>query len=105
MLAVPHTIPERLGWPADLSELQIQCCVAQRRVITVNRQPKRSNAPANARVQTPRGRRAPNASNTKNHERYMALANEAAARGDAIEAANLYQHAEHYFRQMREKSP
>ncbi len=35
----------------------------------------------------------------------MALANEAAARGDAIEAANLYQHAEHYFRQMREKSP
>jgi hypothetical protein len=104
MLAVPDTIPERLGWPADLSELQIQCCLAQRRVIPVNRQPKRSNAPANPTVQT-RDRRAPGASNTKNHERYMAPANEAAARGDAIEAENLYQHAEHYFRQMREKSP
>jgi Domain of unknown function (DUF4167) len=46
----------------------------------------------------------PGASNNKNHERYMALAREAAARGDTIEAENLYQHAEHYFRQMREKS-
>jgi hypothetical protein len=34
----------------------------------------------------------------------MALTREAAARGDMIEAENLYQHAEHYFRQMRETS-
>jgi hypothetical protein len=32
------------------------------------------------------------------------LTREAAARGDMIEAENLYQHAEHYFRQMRETS-
>jgi len=44
------------------------------------------------------------ASDNKNHEGYMELAREAAARGDTIEAESLYQHAEHYFRQMREKS-
>ena len=57
-----------------------------------------------ARVQN-RGQRAPGASNNTNHERYMALAREAAARGDTIEAENLYRHAEHYLRQMREKNP
>ena len=51
-----------------------------------------------------RAQRTPGASNNKNHERYMALARDAAARGDTIEAENLYQHAEHYFREMREKS-
>jgi len=33
----------------------------------------------------------------KNYERYLALARDAA---DLIEAKNLYQHAEHCFRQM-----
>ena len=58
-----------------------------------------NRARAQNRNQRPRG-----ASNSKSHERYMALAREAAARGDTIEAENLYQHAEHYFRQMRETS-
>jgi hypothetical protein len=57
--------------------------------------------PASAQNRT---QRTPGASNNKNHERYMALAREAAARGDTIEAENLYQHAEHYFREMREKN-
>ena len=35
------------------------------------------------------------------HERYLALAREAAARGDTVEAENLYQHAEHFFRVSR----
>jgi hypothetical protein len=33
-------------------------------------------------------------------ERYIALAREAATSGDRINAENLYQHAEHYFRIM-----
>ena len=37
-----------------------------------------------------------------NYARYMALAKEAASKGDTIEAENCYQHAEHYFRTMRE---
>jgi hypothetical protein len=38
----------------------------------------------------------------RSYERYVALARAAAASGDLIEAENLYQHAEHYFRLMRE---
>jgi hypothetical protein len=37
-----------------------------------------------------------------NYERYTSLAKDAARRGETIEAENLYQHAEHYFRVMRE---
>jgi multidrug resistance efflux pump len=38
-----------------------------------------------------------------NYERYTNLAKDAARRGEIIEAENLYQHAEHYFRTMREQ--
>jgi hypothetical protein len=38
-----------------------------------------------------------------NYERYTDLAKDAARRGETIEAENLYQHAEHYFRVMREQ--
>jgi hypothetical protein len=34
------------------------------------------------------------------HERYLALAQAQARSGNAIEAENYYQHAEHYFRSM-----
>jgi hypothetical protein len=37
-----------------------------------------------------------------NYESYTNLAKDA-ARGETIEAENLYQHAEHYFRVMREQ--
>jgi hypothetical protein len=33
----------------------------------------------------------------------MTMAQDAAKRGDIIEAENLYQHAEHYFRVLREQ--
>lgn len=36
----------------------------------------------------------------RNYERYVALAREAAVRGDDVEVQNCYQHAEHYFRTM-----
>lgn len=39
----------------------------------------------------------------RNYERYMALAREATANGDIVEAENCYQHAEHYFRVTRER--
>jgi len=37
-----------------------------------------------------------------NYERYTAMAKDAARRGDVVEAENCYQHAEHYFRVMKE---
>ena len=40
----------------------------------------------------------------RNYERYLALAREAALKGDIIEAENCHQHAEHYFRVMRERT-
>ncbi len=38
----------------------------------------------------------------RNYERYIELAQAAISAGDAIEGENLYQHAEHYFRTMKE---
>jgi hypothetical protein len=40
----------------------------------------------------------------RNYERYIALAREATLRGDEIEAENCNQHAEHYFRVMRDRA-
>jgi hypothetical protein len=40
----------------------------------------------------------------RNYERYIALARAASLAGDAIEMENFYQHAEHYFRVMREQT-
>jgi Domain of unknown function (DUF4167) len=38
-----------------------------------------------------------------NYDRYTTMAKDAARRGDAVEAENYYQHAEHYFRLMKEQ--
>jgi hypothetical protein len=40
----------------------------------------------------------------RNYERYLALAREATLNGDTVEAENFDQHAEHYFRVMRERA-
>jgi hypothetical protein len=40
----------------------------------------------------------------RNYERYLALARDATVNGDLVEAENFYQHAEHYFRVMRERA-
>jgi Domain of unknown function (DUF4167) len=39
----------------------------------------------------------------RNYDRYIALAKEASSSGDMIEMENCYQHAEHYFRVMRQQ--
>lgn len=36
------------------------------------------------------------------YERYIALANQSAKGGDPIETESLYQHADHYFRMLKE---
>jgi hypothetical protein len=51
-------------------------------------QPKGGTSPADAKRQ---------------YERYLALARAALMNGDAVEAQNFYQHAEHFFRTMREQ--
>jgi hypothetical protein len=38
----------------------------------------------------------------RNYERYLALARAEALTGDRIVAENFFQHAEHYFRAMRQ---
>jgi hypothetical protein len=38
------------------------------------------------------------------YERYLALARAARSTGDATEIENYYQHAEHYFRLMKEQA-
>jgi hypothetical protein len=38
----------------------------------------------------------------QSRERYLALAEAAASSGDAIQAENYYQHAEHYLRLMQQ---
>jgi hypothetical protein len=40
----------------------------------------------------------------RNYERYLALAREAATAGDAVQTEHWHQHAEHYFRMMRERT-
>lgn len=37
-----------------------------------------------------------------NYERYIALARESVSVGDAVETENWLQHAEHYYRMMRD---
>jgi hypothetical protein len=61
-------------------------------------QPARRNKPSGfPRLQ------AGNAQNAqRNYERYLALARTEALAGDRIMAENYFQHAEHYFRSMRE---
>jgi hypothetical protein len=39
----------------------------------------------------------------RHYERYLALAREAASEGDTVKTEHWYQHAEHYFRMMKEQ--
>jgi Domain of unknown function (DUF4167) len=60
---------------------------------------KRSSSLSNR----PRAGRAGSASAKQTYERYMTLGSAAASNGDTIESENFHQHAEHYFRLMREQ--
>jgi hypothetical protein len=66
-----------------------------------NRRPSHSAGAGNSGPG--RGPRPNNATGNpqRNYERYIALARAAIVNGDAVEAENCYQHAEHYFRVLR----
>ena len=55
------------------------------------------------RLTSPRGSADVMGNAKRSYERYVTLARAAASTGDSIEAENLYQHAEHYFRLMTEQ--
>ena len=68
-----------------------------------NQRPQRRRPPG-AQTNAPRQRQNGASGNAaRNYERYLALAREATLNGDIIEAENCYQHAEHYFRVLRER--
>jgi hypothetical protein len=68
-----------------------------------NRRRARPQASGNGGSATRGGGQGDARANAKrNYERYMELARAAISAGDAIEGENLYQHAEHYFRTMKE---
>ncbi len=72
---------------------------------TGNQRPARRQPPASRTNAVNRQRQNGSAVNAhRNYERYIALAREATSNGDFIEAENCYQHAEHYFRVMRERA-
>jgi hypothetical protein len=68
---------------------------------------RNGNPPRRQGMQRPvQGRNNGNGSGNaqRNYERYLALAREAALSGDNVEMENCYQHAEHYFRVMKERT-
>jgi len=70
-----------------------------------NPKPQRRRPPRDRPNAAARQRQNGSAGNAhRNYERYLALAREATLAGDPIEAENWYQHAEHYFRVMRERA-
>jgi uncharacterized protein DUF4167 len=67
-----------------------------------NQRPERRRPPP-SRINAGRGPNGLVGNTHRNYERYLALARDAMRNGDTIEAENFYQHAEHYFRVMRER--
>jgi hypothetical protein len=65
---------------------------------------QRQRPPIRQNARTRQAQNGSAASAHRNYERYVALAREATLNGDHIEAENFYQHAEHYFRVMRERA-
>jgi hypothetical protein len=70
-----------------------------------NQGPQRRRPPNRGPTSAQRQRQNSHSGNAhRNYARYLALAREAAANGDTIEAENCYQHAEHYFRVMNNRA-
>jgi hypothetical protein len=67
-----------------------------------NNRPQRRRPPADRSNPAVRQRQNGAGNAHRNYERYLALAREATLNGDTIEAENFYQHAERYFRVMKD---
>ena len=77
----------------------------QQRRSGIQRPQRRHPAGPQNRADPRRGRNGAGGGNARqNYERYLELARDAARRGDPVEAENCYQHAEHYFRVMKERT-
>ena len=70
---------------------------------SANNRPQRRRLPADRTNPAVRQRQNGAGNAHRNYERYLTLAKDAASKGDMIEAENCYQHAEHYFRVMKEQ--
>jgi Domain of unknown function (DUF4167) len=68
-----------------------------------NQRPQRRRQPA-ARINAANRQYGSAGNAHRNYERYLALARDATLNGDIVEAENFYQHAEHYFRVMRDRA-
>jgi hypothetical protein len=67
--------------------------------------PQRRRPPASrADAANRQGQNGSGGSAHRNYERYLALAREATSNGDVVEAENYQQHAEHYFRVMKDRA-
>jgi hypothetical protein len=67
-------------------------------------QPQRRHLPHRQNVVARQHQNGSGMSAQRNYERYLALARDATLNGDIVEAEDFYQHAEHYFRVMRERT-
>ena len=73
---------------------------------TYQRNDSRTSSSRSSRSRSSSTRRRPDQGiNPKaRYAKYVELARAAALTGDAVETENYYQHAEHYFRMMRERT-
>ena len=88
----------------NISELK-RTSAQPRPQITNNAMSRKSNPPWKPELgglSRPQARNSQSA--RRSYERYLVLARAEALTGDRIAAENYYQHAEHYFRSMRENA-
>ena len=69
-----------------------------------NNRPQRRRPPSDRTNPAVRQRQNGAGNAHRNYERYLTLAKDAASKGDMVEAENCYQHAEHYFRVMKDRT-
>ena len=74
--------------------------------MTIHRTDSRAFSSRPSRSKSNASRRRPDrgANPKARYAQYMELARAAALTGDTVETENYYQHAEHYYRMMREKA-
>jgi hypothetical protein len=75
--------------------------------MTDERKARSPNSPARWSRLTPKANTrnpARNINAQTSYEKYVTLARAAASAGDTIETENCYQHAEHYYRMMSQRS-
>jgi hypothetical protein len=117
LLDLPICVSKRMGGRTRLQTLQGNCGLAWGHNFMMGPVHRQNNGGAmhfgpkkGLRARTKGFARLPDRSKggladaKRSYERYMALARSAASSANAIEMENYYQHADHYYRLMREQS-